>query len=797
MNFNKIKRMRNMNRVVMALAMLVMAWGDSVYQSSIFTYPDLATATAEVGDLPSGAVVQVANGGLYHVEGGALVATASGDMAEGYDDTAITGRVETLENAPDADTVYDDSVISGRVAVLESAPDNDTIYDDTVLTGRVDTLENTPDNDTIYDDSAVIGRLDVLEATPDTDTVYDDSLVIGRLDVIEATPDNDTIYDDAAITGRVETLENTPDNDTVYDDSAITGRVATLENAPAVAVYDDSLLIGRIALIEAGVDNDTVYDDTAITGRVETLENTPDNDTIYDDTALSGRVETLENAPDNDTIYDDSAVIGRLDVIEATPDNDTVYDDSAITGRVETLEDTPDNDTIYNDSAVMERLDGLANDLINIDETILPMDGDRVYLDPIHGSDVTASVNSPMRPYRTWEAAVLGATDNSTIICAQGVVEITGGINRDQVSIYGPQTDFVRGAGWDGFLLDVESPAINDGSKFIIANSITGQNILRTGTRHTYFKANRVHLIDEGLEDNSSEESVNPNSSDVVCLISGTSVEGSDIIEVVLDIGHLSSDLLGSASPTPQVFVNRTGSSNNELIISGSIGYCSNINFRKIGVFSVSLDLSVRGDIINDSIGFKGGLLGETLQIARSVYDYFRLQVGGKVSSLCGVGCAVIKTNLGEWSVSATGGIESLDDEPAIWVSDSEINSFGSSKTYIRAPFATSGGSPLRIANNDRDAIYDGIHFTSSSSSSLIFPDLLQGGNSPSTHLFKECSTDLTANGGYLLSGGIIDFDSMQNAAGFSNAEISNNNLSGSISLIEGYSASFISQFNY
>ncbi len=186
MNFNKIKRMRNMNKVVMALAMLVMAWGDSVYQSSIFTYPDLATATAEVGDLPSGAVVQVVNGGLYHVAGGALVATASGEMPEVYDDTTLTGRVETLENAPDNDTVYDDTAVIGRLDVIETAPDNDTVYDDTAITSRVETLENAPDNDTIYDDSAITGRVATLENTPDNDTIYDDSAVLGRLDVVEA-----------------------------------------------------------------------------------------------------------------------------------------------------------------------------------------------------------------------------------------------------------------------------------------------------------------------------------------------------------------------------------------------------------------------------------------------------------------------------------------------------------------------------------------------------------------------------------------------------------------------------------
>ena len=59
-----------------------------------------------------------------------------------YDDSALVGRVEALENKVDNDTIYDDSAILARVEALEAKQDNDTIYDDSLLNQRVEALEN-------------------------------------------------------------------------------------------------------------------------------------------------------------------------------------------------------------------------------------------------------------------------------------------------------------------------------------------------------------------------------------------------------------------------------------------------------------------------------------------------------------------------------------------------------------------------------------------------------------------------------------------------------------------------------
>lgn len=92
----------------------MVAWGDSVYQTGTFTYPDLATATSEIGILSDGALVQIDNGGLYHVSNGVLVTTVSG---ESYDDSSIVERIEAIEDAPPVDN----SALILRLEEVESA----------------------------------------------------------------------------------------------------------------------------------------------------------------------------------------------------------------------------------------------------------------------------------------------------------------------------------------------------------------------------------------------------------------------------------------------------------------------------------------------------------------------------------------------------------------------------------------------------------------------------------------------------------------------------------------------------
>ena len=67
--------------------------------------------------------------------------SGGGGTVISYDDSELRGRVETLEQKEDKDTIYDDSVLKERVEKLEQKEDKDTIYDDSVLKERVAVVE--------------------------------------------------------------------------------------------------------------------------------------------------------------------------------------------------------------------------------------------------------------------------------------------------------------------------------------------------------------------------------------------------------------------------------------------------------------------------------------------------------------------------------------------------------------------------------------------------------------------------------------------------------------------------------
>ena len=83
-------------------------------------------------------------------------------MTIGQNQVEMTKRIETLEQKEDHDTIYDDTEIKQSVADVDTKVDNlsekvTTLEErpivDTALTKRVEALEDKPDNDTIYDDS--------------------------------------------------------------------------------------------------------------------------------------------------------------------------------------------------------------------------------------------------------------------------------------------------------------------------------------------------------------------------------------------------------------------------------------------------------------------------------------------------------------------------------------------------------------------------------------------------------------------------------------------------------------------
>ncbi|WP_171379408.1 hypothetical protein [Enterococcus cecorum] len=104
-------------------------------------------------------------------------------------------RIESLENREDKDTVYDDTSIKQSISDVNTKVDNlsekvtaleERPIVDTALTKRVETLEQKEDKDTVYDDSAIIKRIESLEnSKTSSGGSYNDTEVKARLKSLE------------------------------------------------------------------------------------------------------------------------------------------------------------------------------------------------------------------------------------------------------------------------------------------------------------------------------------------------------------------------------------------------------------------------------------------------------------------------------------------------------------------------------------------------------------------------------------------------------------------------------------
>lgn len=141
---------------------------------------------------------------------------------------AVESRVLALENKP---TVvpqgYDDSALSGRVSALEAKQDKDTIYNDEEIKRRLTTLEGKTDN--------FISGVSVNKEGSNVTLTY--NYVDGQTKNVSFT-DSDTIniaYDDSGLKQRITNLENRPQVES-YNDADIKQRLAVLEAKPEVDV---------------------------------------------------------------------------------------------------------------------------------------------------------------------------------------------------------------------------------------------------------------------------------------------------------------------------------------------------------------------------------------------------------------------------------------------------------------------------------------------------------------------------------------------------------------------------------
>ena len=171
---------------------------------------------------------------------------------------AVESRVLALENKPSVvPQGYDDSALSGRVSALEAKQDKDTVYNDEEIKRRLTTLEGKTDN--------FITGVSVNKEGSNVTLTY--NYVDGQTKNVSFT-DSDTVnvaYDDSGLKQRITNLENRPQVD-------LTDYAKKSEIPQA---YNDSELSRRVSVLETKEDKDTIYNDEEIKRRLTTLEAKP------------------------------------------------------------------------------------------------------------------------------------------------------------------------------------------------------------------------------------------------------------------------------------------------------------------------------------------------------------------------------------------------------------------------------------------------------------------------------------------------------------------------------------------
>lgn len=225
---------------------------------------------------------------------------------------AVESRVLALENKPAVvPQGYDDSALSGRVSALEAKQDKDTIYNDEEIKRRLTTLEGKTDN--------FITGVSVNKEGSNVTLTY--NYVDGQSKNVSFT-DSDTVnvaYDDSGLKQRITNLENRPQVE-AYNDTDIKQRLTALENNHVTkeqlheaTELDETQFVSPDEL-EAKhyltatqaesvyAKKSELYNDSALASRVSALESKQDNDTVYNDTEIKQRLTNLENRPQVDLI---------------------------------------------------------------------------------------------------------------------------------------------------------------------------------------------------------------------------------------------------------------------------------------------------------------------------------------------------------------------------------------------------------------------------------------------------------------------------------------------------------------
>ena len=223
---------------------------------------------------------------------------------------AVESRVLALENKPAVvPQGYDDSALSGRVSALEAKQDKDTIYNDEEIKRRLTTLEGKTDN--------FITGVSVNKEGSNVTLTY--NYVDGQTKNVSFT-DSDTV-------------------NVAYDDSGLKQRITNLENRPQVEAYNDADIKQRLTALENNhVTKEQLHEATELD---ETQFVSPEELEAKHYLTAQQAESVYAKKSEIPQAYNDSDLSRRVSVLETKEDKDTIYNDEEIKRRLTTLEGKP------------------------------------------------------------------------------------------------------------------------------------------------------------------------------------------------------------------------------------------------------------------------------------------------------------------------------------------------------------------------------------------------------------------------------------------------------------------------
>lgn len=264
------------------------------------------------------------------------------ELPEGYDDTEIKDRLQSLESIDHSQFATKEELKDVEIDLSDyyKKSEVDKKIAEAVTGGEID-LEGYATKEDLKKyytkdeaSSAFATKEDLENVEVDLDDYYTKSEVDKKISEIETSGNVDlsNYYTkdeiDAFKFVSEDDVITRGDLDDIFGDDypSLDAENYYTKDEIENKFYDKKTIDEKLSQIEGGEGS---YDDTELKNRIEALESKES----YDDSELRGRIETLEGKEE----YDDTDIKQRIAALEGKEDKDTVYDDAEIKRQLQDL----------------------------------------------------------------------------------------------------------------------------------------------------------------------------------------------------------------------------------------------------------------------------------------------------------------------------------------------------------------------------------------------------------------------------------------------------------------------------